>query len=77
MATTIDAEDGFDLAGCPTIVSPTLLVAGGRDRFYGAPLLRETVSLIPGCMLSLYPRRGHVTVTSSPRAIAEALGFLA
>ena len=24
----------FDLADCPTIASPTLLIAGGRDRFY-------------------------------------------
>ena len=76
MATTIEAEDGFDLADCPTIASPTLLIAGGRDRFYDLAILEETAALIPGCRLSLYPRRGHITVTSSPRTIAEALGFL-
>jgi pimeloyl-ACP methyl ester carboxylesterase len=76
MATTIEAEDGFDLADCPTIASPTLLIAGGRDRFYDLAILKETAALIPGCRLSLYPRRGHITVTSSPGMIAEALGFL-
>ena len=76
MATTIEAEDGFDLADCPTIASPTLLIAGGRDRFYDLAILKETAALIPGCRLSLHPRRGHITVTSSRRTIAEALGFL-
>lgn len=76
MASTIEAEDGFDLADCPAITRPTLLIAGARDRFYGRAILEETAALIPGCTLSLHPRRGHITVTSSPRAIAEALGFL-
>jgi pimeloyl-ACP methyl ester carboxylesterase len=76
LATTIDAEDGFDLARCPPIARPTLLIAGERDRFYELALLRETAALIPGCRLSLHPRRGHMTVISSPRTIAEALGFM-
>ena len=76
MATTIEAEDGFDLADCPDIASPTLLIAGGRDRFYGLDILEETAAQIRGCRLSLHPSRGHITVTSSPRTIAEALGFL-
>ena len=76
MATTIEAEDSFDLAECPAIASPTLLIAGGRDRFYDLAILEETAALIPRCILSLHPRRGHITVTSSPRAIAEALQFL-
>jgi pimeloyl-ACP methyl ester carboxylesterase len=76
MATTIEAEDGFDLADCPTIASPTLLIAGGRDQFYDLAILEETAALIPGCRLSLHPRRGHITVTGSPDTIAEALGFL-
>lgn len=76
MATTIDAEDGFDLVHCPTITRTTLLIAGGRDRFYERALLEETAALIPGCGLSLHRARGHITVTSSPTAIAEALRFL-
>ena len=76
MATTIEAEDEFDLASCPTVRSPTLLIAGGRDRFYEPELFEETARLIPGCRLLLHPRRGHITVTASPRTVAEALGFL-
>lgn len=41
MATTIDAEDGFDLAGCSTIAGATLLIAGGRHRFDEQALLEE------------------------------------
>lgn len=76
MATTIEAEDEFDLAACGVVHSPTLLIAGAEDRFYERELFVETASLIPACRLSLYPNRGHVTVTASPRAIAEANGFL-
>jgi pimeloyl-ACP methyl ester carboxylesterase len=76
LATTIEAEDGFDLAACGVVRSPTLLIAGAEDRFYERELFVETAALIPDCRLSLYPNRGHVTVTASPRAIAEATGFL-
>lgn len=76
LATTIDAEDGFDRADCPTVRNPTLLVAGGRDRFYETNLFAETAALIPGCRLTVYPRLGHVTVTTFAPAIAEVLGFL-
>jgi pimeloyl-ACP methyl ester carboxylesterase len=76
MATTIEAEDEFDLAACPVVRSPTLLVAGGRDRFYERELFEETAGLIPGCRLVLQPEHGHMTVTASPRTIAEAIGFL-
>ena len=76
LATTIEAEDEFDLAMCPTVRSPTLLIAGGRDRFYETELFEETARLIPGCRLSLHPERGHITVTAIPRTIAEGLGFL-
>jgi pimeloyl-ACP methyl ester carboxylesterase len=76
LATTIEAEDGFDLAACGIVRSPTLLIAGAEDRFYERELFVETAALIPDCRLSLYPNRGHVTATASPRAIAEATGFL-
>jgi pimeloyl-ACP methyl ester carboxylesterase len=76
LATTIEAEDEFDLAMCPIVRSPTLLIAGGRDRFYEPELFEETARLIPSCRLCLHPARGHVTVAASPLAIAQALGFL-
>ena len=77
LATTLEAEDGFDLASCSrTIGAPTLVVAGGRDRFYGADLFAETVRLIPGAVLRVFPRRGHVSVTTDPRAQATIASFL-
>jgi pimeloyl-ACP methyl ester carboxylesterase len=76
MATTIEAEDGFDLAGLPPIRAPTLLIGGGRDRFYDTELFVETAALIPDCRLEIHPRSGHVSVISQPRAVAQALAFL-
>jgi pimeloyl-ACP methyl ester carboxylesterase len=75
---TLDAEDGFDLASCTDpIQAPTLIVAGGRDRFYGRDLLEETQRLIPHSRLYLRPRRGHITVTFDSKAVASIQGFFA
>ncbi len=76
MATTIEAEDEFDLARLATVRAPTLLVGGGRDRFYDEELFEETARLIPGSALEIYPKRGHITVLSDPRAVAQIRGFL-
>lgn len=76
MATTIEAEDEFDLARLPTVRAPTLLVGGGRDRFYDRELFEQTARLIPGCVLEMHPERGHITVLSDPRAVAQIRGFL-
>jgi pimeloyl-ACP methyl ester carboxylesterase len=78
LATTIEAEDGFDLAECDgAITAPTLIVAGSRDRFYPRQLLEETQALIPGSVLERFPRRGHLTVLSHPRLIRMMRAFLA
>lgn len=75
---TLDAEDGFDLAGCDeTIHVSTLIVAGGRDRFYGRDLFAQTHELIPQSHLDVRPRRGHITVTFDRKAVATIQGFLA
>ena len=76
MATTIEAEDAFDLATLPAVQSPTLLVGGGRDRFYDPALFVATTALISGCKLGMPSRRGHITVLNAPRAIAQIRGFL-
>jgi pimeloyl-ACP methyl ester carboxylesterase len=76
MATTIEAEDEFDLAGLQTVQAPTVLVGGGRDRFYDQELFEQTARLIPGCLLEIHPGRGHITVLSDPRAVAQVRGFL-
>jgi pimeloyl-ACP methyl ester carboxylesterase len=75
---TIDAEDTFDAtADLPRITAPTLLIAGGRDRFYGPDLFRRTADAIPDARLRLYPGRGHVGVMAHRPAIREIERFLA
>lgn len=76
MATMIEAEDEFDLARLPPIGAPTLLVGGGRDRFYGPELFAQTAALIPGCELEVRPGLGHVTILWHPRALARIRIFL-
>ena len=77
MATTIEAEDTFDLAGCPTIRAPTLIFAGAEDRFYPRALLAETAALIPGSELTVLDGRGHITALSDKRLRAALTRFLA
>jgi pimeloyl-ACP methyl ester carboxylesterase len=77
MATTIEAEDAFDLAACrEAIRAPTLIVAGERDRFYTPELFAETAELIPDGRLRPFAGRGHVTVLADPRYAPEVVGFL-
>ena len=77
MATTIEAEDAFDLARCPRSVrAPTLIVAGAEDRFYSRALFEETKELIPDGTLVLLPGRGHVTVMIDRVYVPTILSFL-
>jgi pimeloyl-ACP methyl ester carboxylesterase len=76
MATTIEAEDGFDLAACPVIGARTLILAGADDRFYAPSLFEETARLIPGSQLHLVAGRGHMTVMSDRRARSALASFL-
>lgn len=76
MATTIEAEDDFDLAACPPIAAPTLIVAGREDRFYGPELFEETARLIPDSELLLLEGRGHITVLNDARCRAALGRFL-
>lgn len=76
MATTIDAEDEFDLAACPPIQAPTLVLAGRDDRFYTPALFEETARLIPNSRLRLFDHRGHVTVMRDPGFRQELAAFL-
>ncbi len=73
---TLAAEDAFDLRTLPAITAPTLIVHGGKDRFYEADIIRETAALIPNSRVSSHPRRGHITVVSDRRAVREVIGFL-
>ena len=78
MATTIEAEDEFDLARChDPIRAPTLIVAGSEDRFYSPELFVETARLIPGSQLRVFDGRGHITVTMHPELAQTVTRFLA
>ena len=74
---TLVAELAFDLRDLPPISAPTLIINGGKDRFYERAIVDETAALIPGSRLVVYPERGHVTVVSDKRAVRETIGFLA
>jgi pimeloyl-ACP methyl ester carboxylesterase len=77
MATTIEAEDGFDLAACATpITAPTLIIAGRDDRFYSPALFEQTAQLIAGSSLHLISDRGHITVTRDRRFTPTLAAFL-
>lgn len=77
MLVTVAAEDVFDASPqLHHITAPTLLVAGGRDRFYSPELFRETAERIPDARLSLYQEKGHAGVMTHKPAIREIVAFL-
>jgi pimeloyl-ACP methyl ester carboxylesterase len=77
MATTIEAEDEFDLARCRSpIQARTLMLAGLDDRFYSPGLFEETARLIPHSDLHVLDGRGHITVMTDRRFRAQLTGFL-
>ena len=78
LATTIEAEDTFDLATCAQpIRARTLIVAGAEDRFYSRALLEQTAQLIPDSELLVLDGRGHITALSDRRFGAALTTFLA
>jgi pimeloyl-ACP methyl ester carboxylesterase len=77
MLVTVAAEDVFDASPqLHRITAPTLLVAGGRDRFYSPELFRETAERIADARLRLYPDKGHAGVMTHKPAIREIVDFL-
>jgi pimeloyl-ACP methyl ester carboxylesterase len=76
LATTIEAEDAFDLAGLAPIRAPTLIVGGADDRFYPPEIFRATAAMVPGSRLEIVPGRGHITVLWSPAYREEVPRFL-
>jgi len=77
MLLTVVAEDVFDAAPeLHRITAPTLLVVGGRDRYYSPELFRETAERIPNARLALYHDKGHAGVLTHGPAIREIVDFL-
>jgi pimeloyl-ACP methyl ester carboxylesterase len=68
LATTIEAEDDFDLARLDTIQAQTLVVCGRDDIFYPPELFEETARLIPGSELVMVEGKGHIDALSDQSA---------
>jgi pimeloyl-ACP methyl ester carboxylesterase len=77
MVITIMAEDAFDLGGrLGEIATPTLVISGGRDRFYPPELFRETANGIPNARLILYEYRAHGGTFADWRFGRDVVAFL-
>jgi pimeloyl-ACP methyl ester carboxylesterase len=77
LLTLIAAEDAFDAGpDLHRITAPTLVVAGGRDRFYTPELFRQTARGIPHARLALYPSKSHFATITHPGAIHVISEFL-
>jgi pimeloyl-ACP methyl ester carboxylesterase len=78
MATTIEAEDEFDLATSRSpIRAPTLILGGSEDFFYTPDLFAETARLIPGSRLRVFEGRGHLSAGRHPEWTPEIERFMA
>ena len=77
MIATIEAEDDFDLGGrLHEISAPTLIIGGGRGRFYPPGLFRETAGGIPNARLLLYEDRAHGGTFADRRFGRDVVAFL-
>jgi pimeloyl-ACP methyl ester carboxylesterase len=77
MITTIEAEDAFDVGErLGEISAPTLVVGGGRDRFYPAELFRETARMMPNAHLVIYEDRAHGGTFADRRFGRDVIAFL-
>jgi pimeloyl-ACP methyl ester carboxylesterase len=74
---TLIAEADFDLRELPTITAPTLIINGGKDKFYERAIVDETAALIPGSRSIVYADKGHIGAVSDKRGLRETLRFLA
>ena len=77
MIVTIEAEDAFDLGErLGEISAPTLVIGGGRDRFYPRQLFSETASGIPNARLIFYENRAHGGTFADRRFGRDLVAFL-
>jgi pimeloyl-ACP methyl ester carboxylesterase len=77
LLTMIGAEDAFDAGpDLHRISAPTLVIGGGRDRYYSPELFRKTARQIPSARLALYPRKGHFGTITHQVAIQAIHDFL-
>lgn len=69
-------EDASDLL--PTLVCPTLIIAGEEDALIPPQETREYAARIPGAHVALLPHAGHLSNLEQPHAFIQAVSqFLA
>lgn len=77
VAVELEAELACDCrAVLPRVEAPTLIVAGGRDRFFPPDVVAETADLIRDCRVVTFPNKGHVGTCSTSRAAHDILDFV-
>ena len=77
MISTIRADDPFDVGDrLGEISAPTLVIGGGRDRFYPTALFRETAEGIPNARLIIYENRAHGGTFVDRRFGRDVVAFL-
>jgi pimeloyl-ACP methyl ester carboxylesterase len=77
MITTIMAEDAFNLGErLGEISAPTLVIGGGRDRFYPPELFQETAQGMQDARLILYENRAHGGTFADRRFSRDLIDFL-
>jgi pimeloyl-ACP methyl ester carboxylesterase len=77
MIATLRAEDAFDLRErLGEISAPTLVIGGGRDRFYPRELFEETAGGIPNARLVVYENRAHGGAFADRRFGRDVVAFL-
>ena len=57
----------------PQISTPTLVIGGANDPFYGADIIRETAKLIPNAKLCLIEGGGHAVVKSKTKIFEDQI----
>lgn len=71
------AEDAFDLRGrLADVTAPTLVIGGGRDEVYSAPLLQGTADGVRDGRLITYPGASHASVFTDKRLGPDVAAFL-
>lgn len=74
---TLVAEESFDLTErLASVATPTLVVGGSKDAFYGEAEFRETADGLPFGHLLLYEGAGHAATVASRRLGSEVNAFL-
>jgi pimeloyl-ACP methyl ester carboxylesterase len=77
MIATIRAEDTFDVGDrLGEITTPTLVIGGDRDFYYGPELFSQTAERMPNAHLLLYRGRTHVTAFLDLRFTRDIMSFL-